>query len=175
MIVLFRIDDRLLHGQVAFLWRKQLKFTHILVCSDSAANDGYTRQILNFSKPQECTLEIAEMRDAPERIRQLAQSEARGVVIVGSPADAAALADCLPADQRINIGTIRERPGSRLLGEYTALTQEDASYLLALLRRGREIWIGRYPSDPRQPLHEAALRALLEEKIPEAGNDNGGT
>lgn len=164
MIVLFRIDDRLLHGQVAFLWRKKLKFTQILICSDSAANDGYTRQILEFSKPRECALEITEMSQAPQRIQLLAQSQQRGVVIVGNVHDAVILEPHLPVEQTINLGTIRARPSCRLLGEYTALSRADAQQLELLLRQGREIWIGRYPSDTRQTITQQRLQALFDEE-----------
>ena len=39
MIQRIRIDDRLLHGQVAFSWKSELGFNAIVIASDAAAND----------------------------------------------------------------------------------------------------------------------------------------
>ena len=42
MIKLLRIDDRLLHGQVAFAWTKNLGIHLIYVLSDVVVNDEIT-------------------------------------------------------------------------------------------------------------------------------------
>ena len=39
MILKIRIDDRLLHGQVAYSWKSALSYDAIVIVSDSAAKD----------------------------------------------------------------------------------------------------------------------------------------
>lgn len=41
MIEMIRLDDRLVHGQVAVIWSKRLGVDRIIVASDEAANDEY--------------------------------------------------------------------------------------------------------------------------------------
>lgn len=43
MIQRIRIDDRLLHGQVAFSWKSELNFDAVVIASDAAANDPVRR------------------------------------------------------------------------------------------------------------------------------------
>lgn len=40
MIVQLRIDERLIHGQVAAAWARALDITHIVCASDAAAGDA---------------------------------------------------------------------------------------------------------------------------------------
>ncbi len=39
MIKMLRIDDRLLHGQVVFMWTKQLNIKGIIVANDELVQD----------------------------------------------------------------------------------------------------------------------------------------
>ncbi len=52
MIVGFRIDDRLIHGQVIATWLKTLGVTHLIVASDEVAADPKRQQILKVILPQ---------------------------------------------------------------------------------------------------------------------------
>ncbi|MCB6322898.1 PTS sugar transporter subunit IIB, partial [Bacteroides thetaiotaomicron] len=39
MIKMLRIDERLIHGQVAVVWSKALSITHIIVANDDVVNN----------------------------------------------------------------------------------------------------------------------------------------
>ena len=51
MIRQVSVDDRLLHGQVAFYWTSYYNLDMILVLNDEAANDEFTKMILGLAKP----------------------------------------------------------------------------------------------------------------------------
>ena len=51
MIVLLRIDHRLLHGQVAFSWTKSLSTDGILIASAAGVQDELRMTALRVSKP----------------------------------------------------------------------------------------------------------------------------
>ena len=50
-INLVRIDDRLIHGQVAMTWTKQLRVQGIVVANDDAANDNTQKMALKMAVP----------------------------------------------------------------------------------------------------------------------------
>lgn len=50
-ITALRVDDRLIHGQVAMTWTKQLKIRGILVANDEAANDPTQKMALQMAAP----------------------------------------------------------------------------------------------------------------------------
>ena len=51
MIKLTRIDDRLLHGQVAFTWTPALSADCIVIANDKVAKDEFLKMTLNLAKP----------------------------------------------------------------------------------------------------------------------------
>ena len=60
-IRLARIDDRLIHGQVATVWSKQTGVERIIVISDVVAQDKL-RKFLLSGCPLRCTVEVVEYR-----------------------------------------------------------------------------------------------------------------
>ena len=51
MLKLIRVDDRLLHGQVALTWTPALSVDCILVANDRIAGDEFLRMTLGLAKP----------------------------------------------------------------------------------------------------------------------------
>ena len=45
-INLVRIDDRLIHGQVATVWSKEANAQRIIICSDEVAKDQIRKTLL---------------------------------------------------------------------------------------------------------------------------------
>lgn len=52
MIQLLRVDHRLLHGQVAFSWVKNLQSNCILIANDKVVNDDVYKTTLKLAKPE---------------------------------------------------------------------------------------------------------------------------
>ena len=50
-IVLTRIDDRLIHGQVATVWSKATNCQRIIVCDDEVAKDKIRSTLLKQVAP----------------------------------------------------------------------------------------------------------------------------
>jgi len=74
MIKLTRIDDRLVHGQVAFTWVPTLGIDCLLVANDKVAKDEFQKMTMNLAKPANTKLLIRAMADA---IVFLASEQAR--------------------------------------------------------------------------------------------------
>ena len=74
MIRQVSVDDRLLHGQVAFYWTSYYNLDMILVLNDEAANDEFTKMILGLAKPREVRLQIAEVEAGFEIVRRQLES-----------------------------------------------------------------------------------------------------
>ena len=56
MIVLLRVDDRLLHGQVAKTWTKKYSVDEILIVSDEVVDDEFSKMTLCLAKPSNVKL-----------------------------------------------------------------------------------------------------------------------
>ena len=55
-IVNVRIDDRLIHGQVAAVWSQYTKATRIMVVDDQVVHDVVNKEALKMACPQHCKL-----------------------------------------------------------------------------------------------------------------------
>lgn len=64
MIVQLRVDDRLIHGQVALMWGKELNTKGILVANDHAVQDATQAATLKMACPQGQKLLIRSVADA---------------------------------------------------------------------------------------------------------------
>ncbi len=51
MIAQLRVDDRLIHGQVALVWTKELDTPGIVVANDNAANNEMVQMTLKMATP----------------------------------------------------------------------------------------------------------------------------
>ena len=60
--IIFRVDDRLIHGQVIEGWIKHFKIASIIVACDRIAGDPLQEMIYKSSLPQGCDLEIMTVK-----------------------------------------------------------------------------------------------------------------
>ena len=63
MIKVLRIDDRLLHGQVAQSWTSFYHIDKIFIINDGVMNDEFTKLTLNLAKPKNVELLFYEMHE----------------------------------------------------------------------------------------------------------------
>lgn len=64
MLVQLRVDDRLIHGQVAVVWTKELNTPLMVVANDHAAKDKVMQMTLKMAVPDGMKLLIRSVDDA---------------------------------------------------------------------------------------------------------------
>ena len=69
MIKMLRVDDNLLHGQVAFSWVRNLKIHTIVIADDKVVNDQFMKMSLGLAKPPGVNLIIVSVNDAIEYLK----------------------------------------------------------------------------------------------------------
>ena len=57
-VMLFRIDDRLIHGQIVVGWVNALKADSIIVINDAVARNELQKCLLKMAVPPEIKVEI---------------------------------------------------------------------------------------------------------------------
>ncbi|GAA2916962.1 PTS sugar transporter subunit IIB [Enterococcus pseudoavium] len=65
-IVLARIDDRLIHGQVMTAWVQFTSGNHIVIVDDATAGDEFTKSIMSMAVPNGIKLSILGVDDGAE-------------------------------------------------------------------------------------------------------------
>lgn len=150
MIRLTRIDDRLVHGQVAFTWVPALGVDCLLVANDKIAKDEFQKMALNLAKPAGTKLLIRTIGDAIVFLNDEKNGKLKILVLINSIKDAAALAAGVAEIVSVNFGGIRSKEGSRLISKAVAISDDDLPALQEMLQKSVELEIRQVPTDSKQ-------------------------
>lgn len=146
MIVIIRIDDRLIHGQVVEGWVNHLKATCIVVADDALASNAPQRSIMELSVPQGLKVSIGGIEDMCRRLRDKPFDAERVILLFSKPADVLRALksglDC-PA---LNIGGMRYVPGKRKLMDVLAVDENDLEALKEIAAKGVKVAIQTVPT-----------------------------
>jgi fructoselysine and glucoselysine-specific PTS system IIB component len=152
MIKLTRIDDRLLHGQVAFTWTPALSADCLLVANDRIAKDQFLKMTMGLAKPAGVKLLILSVGAAIAYINDPGNKGQGLLILVDSVKDAHALAAGVPEIRSINFGGIRAKAGAKQVSKALALTENDILLIRELLQRGIELEARQVPTDKKQAI-----------------------
>ncbi len=148
--LLFRVDDRLLHGQVVLGWGGRLGPATYLLADDRLAADPEAELLHAAAAPPECRVRIVPLEAAAGGMDL---DPARTVLLVRGVAEAAALLrGGVPGP--LNLGGIHAHSGARPLLPYLFLTPEEERLLAELAGEGHSIYAQDLPGHPRHPLRE---------------------
>jgi fructoselysine and glucoselysine-specific PTS system IIB component len=149
MIKLTRIDDRLVHGQVAFTWTPALGVDCLLIANDKVAKDEFMKLTLGLAKPAGTKLLIKPINDAILFLNDDKSKNLKVLVIVNSVTDAAVLANDVAEIKSINFGGLRTKEGAKLISKAIAVNEQDISIIRELLNSGIELEIRQVPTDSK--------------------------
>ena len=152
MLKLTRIDDRLVHGQVAFTWTPALGADCLLVANDKTAKDEFLKMTMGLAKPAGVKLLILTVEAAITYINDPRNKGQSLLVLVDSVKDAHALAAGVPEIRSINFGGIRAKAGAKQVSKAIALTENDILFIRELLQKGIELEVRQVPTDKKQAI-----------------------
>lgn len=152
MIKLTRIDDRLVHGQVAMTWTPALGADCLLVANDKAATDEFLKMTLGLAKPASAKLLIKTLADAIIFLNDPRGQNMKILVLVNAVKDAATLAAGVNEIKSINFGGIRTKEGARSIAKALAVTDDDVAIIRDLLAKDIELEVRQVPTDNRIPI-----------------------
>jgi mannose/fructose/N-acetylgalactosamine-specific phosphotransferase system component IIB len=162
-IVLFRVDERLIHGQVVVGWGSRLHADRIIVVDDELAGSGWEQELYTLGLPasmEAVFVDVETSRATLDGWRADAQRTillTRDVATMGRIAEAGRLAG---AD--VNIGGIHYSAGRTQVLPYVFLNDEEKKALRLLGEEGAEVSARDVPS-----ARAAGLHVLLGEDRPE--------
>ncbi|WP_125702200.1 PTS sugar transporter subunit IIB [Lacticaseibacillus daqingensis] len=105
MICSLRVDERLIHGQVAMTWTKELRLTGIVIANDEAAKDEMQKMTLKMALPHGVKLIVKSVEGAISLLSDSRAEAMRLMVITRTVADAVKVATAFPKTiELVNIG-----------------------------------------------------------------------
>jgi fructoselysine/glucoselysine PTS system EIIB component len=150
MIKLTRIDDRLVHGQVAFTWVSSLGIDCLVVANDKVARDDFQKMAMGLAKPPSAKLLILTLAEAITFLNDIKSKNARILLLVNCVIDAFTLSSAVPEIQSINFGGIRTKESARLISKAVAVSVDDVNVIQQMLDKGLELEIRQVPTEKKQ-------------------------
>ena len=154
MIVLSRIDDRLIHGQVVEGWVNYLKATCIFVADDRVASNAFQRSVMEISVPQGLKVAIGRVEDICGQLRTTELNADRIILLFSNPADVLRAIKSGLDCRVINIGGMHYVPGKRKLLDVLAVDDEDLAALKELAAKGIKINVQTVPTQRPVPIEK---------------------
>jgi len=146
-LVLVRVDDRLLHGQVALNWVKALNPERIVIADDALARDPLGRAAIEAAAPPDVALRVGTIHQAAAMLENTASAPGRTIVLLRDPAGARALHDAGVAYPRLNLGALGWAPRRARIGPQVYVSREEWEALQSLVQAGVDVTIQALPSD----------------------------
>lgn len=156
-IVLLRIDDRLVHGQVVEGWLPQIEADLVAVVSDSVAGDEVQSALMKMALPASVGLLVLSVSAAAAALKTALAAGRRILILVPSPAEALALLKNGVVIERVNVGGLHYTVGKVQLGRALFLDEKDKDALKAIAARGVRLEGRALPAD-----NEENLASILE-------------
>ena len=138
MIKMMRIDDRLLHGQVAFVWKNHLGISRIVVANDALINDPMQQVTMKMAVPEGVKLLIRSMDNALHILNDERGKALEMLLVVKDPCDALKIMKGLkdPGQvEHLNIGNSGRinREDRKVLTKEVYINEEEVQALKELL------------------------------------------
>jgi D-glucosaminate PTS system EIIB component len=155
-VVLCRIDDRLIHGQVVIGWGRPLGIDLIILVDNQVAGSAWEQELYRMAVAPEIEVRFATVAEAAAHMGDWQANGKRGLVLTGDLETMAALHAASPdVVHRINLGGIHHRPGRRERLPFIYLTDQELRALFDLEKAGAVITAQDLPTTP-----PVALRTL---------------
>lgn len=147
MILLTRVDCRLLHGQVAVSWTSGLGADCILIANDQVVNDTLRKTTMKLAKPAGTKLVIKNIQDSIEALNSGVTDKYKLFIVVESIEDAARLAKAVPAVKQVNLGLVKAKEGTRGISKSINVLPEEEAWIREMAGAGVEVEIRQVPND----------------------------
>ncbi len=121
MIVMVRLDERLIHGQVAIKWSRHTGVDRIVVVSDEAAANPLIQKSLMMAAPATAKTAIKSIADALTLLKDPRIENHKVLVIVASPEDLLTIVQNISGIGLVNVGNygrIAPRQGELMRKSY---------------------------------------------------------
>ncbi|MDM5294207.1 PTS sugar transporter subunit IIB [Peribacillus simplex] len=145
-IVVTRIDERLIHGQVAYSWSVAYQVTEFIVIDDGVANDPSQLLLLSMAVPSGKRHAILSVEDAVKYFDEQSDLE-KTLIVVKSPRVLLSLIEKGIILLSINVGGMYYKEGKQEISKTVFMDEEDKAVFLKIRDHGIPCEIRTSPND----------------------------
>lgn len=148
-MILVRIDNRLIHGQIIETWLPYTGARRVVVANDELVHDVLQQEIMSLAIPQTVDSDFVSVENLQSALQE-AGDGSDVIVLFSSCADARRAFDAGFGFHILNVGNVHYSPGRRQVSPSVALSDEDENCLRHLSKKGVELDFRCVPNDQVQ-------------------------
>ena len=152
-ILLTRIDNRLIHGQVATQWNSTLGANLILVANDDVAGNKMRQNLMNMAAPTGVATRFFSLQKTIDVIHK-ASPKQHIFLVAENPSNVLTLVKGGVPIRKVNIGNMHMSEGKRQVATSVAVDDADVAAFKELQDLGVELEIRRVPSTPAEDINK---------------------
>ncbi|HEX8726111.1 MAG TPA: PTS sugar transporter subunit IIB [Gemmatimonadaceae bacterium] len=152
-LVLCRIDDRLIHGQVVLGWGQPLDVGFIVLVDDAVAGSDWERELYQMAVPPGTEVHFHSVSECPGALERYRTDPRPGILLTADVATMRALVEMgvVPA---VNVGGLHHRADRTQRLRYVFLSPDEERALREIEARGVPVTAQDLPSARPVPLEE---------------------
>ena len=135
-ILLYRVDERLIHGQVVVGWGNRLKFDQIVLVNDQVAQNTWERELYLACVPPEIKATILSVDEGVAKILQNGFEGKKAVILVDSPFEILRMVEKGVKIDSVNVGGVHFKTNRKKILPYLYLSPEEISAFKKIISAG---------------------------------------
>lgn len=147
-IVNTRIDERLIHGQVAGIWSTSLSTQRIIVANDEAATDPLQKSSLRMAAPSSMRLSVLGVEAAAKNIQSGKYCKQRLFLLFKNPKDVLRFIEAQGPIKTVNVGNMSYKEGAREVTKSIQVLPEEEQIFETIASKGVTVTAQLVPNDP---------------------------
>lgn len=148
-IRLARIDDRLIHGQVATVWTKETQVERIIVCNDEVAKDEIRSTLLKQVAPPGVKSSVVDVEKGIRVYNNPKYETTPVMLLFTNPTDVLRFVEAGVPITTVNIGGMAFREGKTQITNAVSVDEKDVAAFRALNEKGIELEIRKVAADSK--------------------------
>jgi mannose/fructose/N-acetylgalactosamine-specific phosphotransferase system component IIB len=136
-VLILRVDDRLIHGQVIAGWARPLGIQFIVLASNTICEDEWACNAYQLAVPEGIRFVCVNLNECVHTCRD--QNAKRIMIIVETVQDARILIEKGLSAREVNIGGLSFHEGAREIAPYIYLSPRDIEAVVRLYNMGIKV------------------------------------
>lgn len=149
-IVNLRLDERLIHGQVATFWTRTLQADRIIIADDDVLKDEIGMSALKAAVPSGVHLSVLSVDNAAKRLNEGIYSSQRVFLIVNKTKTICRLLDNGLKVGEVNIGNMGEKEGRKQIKKSVYCTAEEIADIENVEKSGVKVFAQMVPNEEKK-------------------------
>lgn len=149
-IVLARIDDRLIHGQIVTAWVKQTGCSRIVIVDDPLSKDTFMQRLLKAAAPPGISADVLATNDAINLLKEKPSEGENIIILTKVPEIMEALIDGGVALDKIILGGMGAKGGRKRFNKNVSASPEEVECIKRILKKGTDMYYQMVPGEKAQ-------------------------